>query len=523
MNAVADEHAPTLKEMWRQTPHKPGVYLMKDRSGNTIYVGKAKDLHRRLANYFSPTAATLANHKTRALINAIAAFDYFETRNDHEAFLLESKLIKQYRPHYNIQLKDDKRYPLLKIPKGEELPRFQLSRVKKDDGARYFGPFVHSQALNATLEWMNRHFRLRTCKARNPGENEFKHCHADLIRNCSAPCIGKISAEDYRAAFEQAARLLEGTGKKSALDTLTAEMLQAAEALDFARAARLRVIRDNLIKTLEPARRFRKGGLNLPGTVRPEEDMIELGEALGLDAPPAIMECFDISNVSSNHIVASMVRFTNGKPDNKAYRRYRIKTVEGQNDFASMSEVIRRRYSRILAESDAVTSRPADMTLYQWLKILSAEGKAPIKVPDLVVVDGGKGQLSSALADLEAIGLGDMPLVGLAKQREEIFFPHQPEPLCLPHSAGALKLMQRIRDEAHRFANGYNELLYRKRMRESALDDAPGMSAAKKRLLLEKFKSVAAIKKATPADIAAIRGISQAWAQSLLNYLNSNS
>ena len=496
---------------------------MKDAQGNTIYVGKAKDLHRRLASYFSPTGATLANHKTRALINAIASFDYFETRNDHEAFLLESKLIKQYRPHYNIQLKDDKRYPLLKIPKGERLPRFQLSRVRKEDGARYFGPFVHSQALYATQEWLNRHFRLRTCKVKNPGLNDFKHCHADVIRNCSAPCVGRISVENYNRNFEQAVRLLEGVGKKNALDALTEEMMQAADSLDFERAAYLRNIRDNLIKTLEPARRFQKGTPNLPGTVRPEEDMKELGEALGLDEPPAIMECFDISNVSSNHIVASMVRFTNGKPDNKAYRRYRIRTVDGQNDFASMSEVIRRRYSRILMESDAVASRPPDMTLYQWLKKLSAEGKAPINVPDLVVGDGGKGQLSSALADLEAIGLGDLPIEGLAKQREDIFIPHQPAPLRLPHSMGALKLMQRIRDEAHRFANGYNELLYRKRMKESALDDAPVMSAAKKQLLLEKFKSVAAIRKADPASIAAIRGISETWARALLDYLNTPS
>lgn len=218
---VADREKPSLKELWRQTPHKPGVYIMKDALGNTIYVGKAKDLHRRLGNYFSPTGATLSNHKTRALINAIASFDYFETRNDQEAFLLESKLIKQYRPHYNIQMKDDKRYPLLKIPKGEKLPRFQLARVRKDDGARYFGPFVHSQALYATQEWLNRHFRLRTCKAKNPGLHEFKHCHADVIRNCSAPCIGRISVSDYNRNFDQAARLLEGTGKKSTLDELT--------------------------------------------------------------------------------------------------------------------------------------------------------------------------------------------------------------------------------------------------------------------------------------------------------------
>ena len=496
---------------------------MKDARGNTIYVVKAKDLHRRLGNYFSPTGATLSNHKTRALINAIASFDYFETRNDQEAFLLESKLIKQYRPHYNIQMKDDKRYPLLKIPKGEKLPRFQLARVRKDDGARYFGPFVHSQALYATQEWLNRHFPQRTCKTKTPRIHDYRPCHADVIRNCSAPCVGRISINDYNRNFDQAVRLLEGTGKKSALDELTREMMEAADELDFERAAYLRDIRDNLVKVLEPARRFRKGTPDLPGTVHPEEDMKELGVALGLESPPLIMECFDISNVSSNHIVASLVRITTGRTDNKAYRRYRIRTVDGQNAFASMSEVIRRRYSRILAESDAVASRQADMTLYQWLKKLSAEGKAPIKVPDLVVVDGGKGQLSSALADLEAIGLGDMPIVGLAKQREEIFFPHQSQPLCLPHSTGALKLMQRIRDEAHRFANGYNELLYRKRMRESALDDAPGMSASKKRLLLEKFKSVTAIKKADPASIAAIRGISETWARTLLNYLNSSS
>lgn len=207
-------------------------------------------------------------------------------------------------------------------------------------------------------------------------------------------------------------------------------MMEAADELDFERAAYLRDIRDNLVKVLEPARRFRKGTPDLPGTVHPEEDMKELGVALGLESPPLIMECFDISNVSSNHIVASMVRFTNGRPDNKAYRRYRIRTVDGQNDFASMSEVIRRRYSRILAESDAVASRQADMTLYQWLKKLSAEGKAPIKVPDLVVVDGGKGQLSSALADLEAIGLGDHAhrRPGQAEGRN-IFPPPVPAPL----------------------------------------------------------------------------------------------
>lgn len=497
---------------------------MKDAQGNTIYVGKAKDLHRRLASYFSPTGGHAGqSSKTRALINAIASFDYFETRNDHEAFLLESKLIKQYRPHYNIQLKDDKRYPLLKIPKGERLPRFQLSRVRKEDGARYFGPFVHSQALYATQEWLNRHFRLRTCKVKNPGLNDFKHCHADVIRNCSAPCVGRISVENYNRNFDQAVRLLEGVGKKNALDALTEEMMQAADSLDFERAAYLRDIRDNLIKTLEPARRFQKGTPNLPGTVHPEEDMKELGEALGLDEPPSIMECFDISNVSSNHIVASMVRFTNGKPDNKAYRRYRIRTVDGQNDFASMSEVIRRRYSRILMESDAVASRPPDMTLYQWLKKLSAGGEGPHQGSG--PRRGGRRQ---GTAFLRPGGPG-----GHRPGRHAHRGPRQTKGgNLLPAPAGtAPPAPQHGSPQAHAAHTGRSPPL-RQRIQRTVIPEThegkrpgrrPRHERGEKRLLLEKFKSVAAIKKADPASIATIRGISETWARTLLDYLNTPS
>lgn len=510
------------REFWKTTPHTPGVYIMKDAQGGIIYVGKARDLRKRLANYFSPSRATLSHHKTRALIHSIASFDYYETRTEQEALLLESKFIKDYRPKYNIEFKDDKRFPLLKVPKGEAIPRFTTTRLRKEDGARYFGPFPQAGALNATLEWVNRHFGLRSCKVKNPNENTFLHCHADIIRNCSAPCIGKISVEGYNRKFNDALELLEGTGKRTMLARLEKEMWEASEQCDFEKAAALRDIRDNLSKTLEPARRFRSGSPNLPGTVKPLEDLKELGEALGLDSPPAIMECFDISNISSNHIVASMVRFTNGRPDNKAYRRYRIKGVEHQNDFASMSEVIRRRYSRILNESSALHEKPEGKSLYLWLKELGAQGKAPIRVPDLVVVDGGKGQLSAAVAELEKIGLDDMPIVGLAKQREEIFFPGKNTPLLIPHDRGALKLMQRIRDESHRFANNYNELLLRKRMKESILDEVPGMSDRRKQLLLSKFKSVTRLKKASPKEIAAIKGISEKWAADMLNWLSNS-
>ena len=512
----------SLKDRWKQTPSCPGVYVMKDTWGGIIYVGKARNLKRRLANYFTPSQATLSNHKTRALIHAIATFDYYETRNEQEALLLESKLIKDYRPRYNIQMKDDKRYPLLRVPIGEEFPRFQLTRLRKDDGARYFGPFAHSSALTATLEWINRKFGLRSCKTRCPKAENYNHCHADVICNCMAPCIGKVSKEEYSERFEAACSLLSGVGRQAVIDDLEREMMEASDRLDFEKAASLRDIRDNLIKILEPARRFRKGSPDLPGTVRPQEDMVELGEILGLPHPPEIMECFDISNVSSNHIVASMVRFSHGKPDNAAYRHYRIKGVEGQNDFASMAEVIRRRYTRILSESQAIHHCPAGTSLYQWLRQLSAEGKAPIKVPDLVVVDGGKGQLSVAFDELSKIGLQEMPIVGLAKQREEIFFPGVSEPLLIPHDHGALKLMQRIRDESHRFANRYNELLLRKRMKESLLDDAPGMTPRKKMLLLHHFGSVARLKKARAKEIASIKGISEQWATTLLDFLLNN-
>lgn len=508
-----------LKAKWRMTPHCPGVYLMKGEGGGIIYVGKAKDLHRRLANYFSPSRATLENGKTRALIAAIRDFDYYEVRNDQESLILEQKLIKEYRPHYNVQLRDDKRYLLLRATRQEELPRFALARLRKEDGARYLGPFVHSTALKETVEWLNHRFRLRTCSCRHPGEEQYRHCHDDVIRHCSAPCIGRISPEAYREQFEAALGLLEGRGRREHLDALTQEMMEASDALDFERAARLRDIRENILLTLEPARRFARRAPDLPGTVDPDRDLAELAEALGMAEPPAIMECFDISNLSDNHIVASMVRFTNGRPDNAAYRRYRIRGVDGQNDFASMLEVVRRRYSRIVNESSALYEKPPGMGTYAWLRQLSREGRAPITVPHLVVVDGGKGQLSTAVQVLREIGLEDMPAIGLAKRDEEVYFPDCSEPLVLSHESGALKLLQRLRDEAHRFANNYNELLVRKRVRESKLDAYSGMTPRRKELLLARFHSVANIRARSPEELAEIPGISLTWARHFSEWL----
>lgn len=512
--------APDFKAKLREVPHQPGVYLMKDRLGSIIYVGKARDLKRRMASYFMASQKMRSNVKTRALIDSIHDFEFHTVRNEEESLLLEGKLIKDYRPRYNVAFRDDKRFLLVKIRLSDPWPRFVTTRMKKDDGFRYFGPFPHSGALHNTLEWLNRSFGLRVCRPVSPGETDYRHCNADIIRNCSAPCIGRIEQAAYFEKVEEACRVLEGKGKREVFENLRADMTRAAENLDFEKAANLRDVLQNLEKTLSPTRQFSRGR-GVQTTLKPTEDLAELGEKLHLAGPPRVMECFDISNVSSNHIVASMVRFTDGKPDNQNYRRYRIRTVEGQDDFASMAEVIRRRYSRILMENRAANP-DADFSQEDTTEAqrrLAREGRAKIVLPDLVIVDGGKGQLGMAVRELQALGLHDLPVIGLAKQREEVFVPGRGEPILIPHDRGALKLLQRIRDEAHRFANGYNSLLYRRRMKESLLDDCPGISPNKKRVLLEKFGSVARLKKTTADEIAALPGISKKSAGLILEFL----
>jgi excinuclease ABC subunit C len=514
--------APDIKAKLREVPHQPGVYLMKDRLGSIIYVGKALDLKRRVSSYFMPSQKMRASMKTRALIDSIHDFEFHTVRNEDESFLLESKLIKDYRPRYNVSFRDDKRFLLARVRLADPWPRLTTTRTRKNDGALYFGPFPHSSALHHTLEWLNRGFGLRACRPVTPGEDDYRHCNADIIRNCSAPCIGRITREAYLERVTEACRILEGKGKRDLLNQLRAEMEQAAADLDFEKAATLRDVWQNLEITLTPTRQFSRGR-GVPTTVKPTEDLAELGEELHLAGPPRVMECFDISNISSNHIVASMVRFTDGRPDNRNYRRYRIRSVEGQDDFASMAEVIRRRYSRILLENAAADPDAADTqeNPLDAQRRLAREGRAKIILPDLVIVDGGKGQLGMAVKELRALGLHELPVIGLAKQHEEIFIPGRGEPVRLPHDRGALKLLQRIRDEAHRFANGYNELLYRRRMRESLLDECPGISPARKQRLLETFGSVTRIRAATAGQIAALPGFSKKSAAAILEFLNS--
>jgi excinuclease ABC subunit C len=321
---------------------------------------------------------------------------------------------------------------------------------------------------------------------------------------------------------------------------LEAEMAKAAEALDFERAAALRDMAAGLAKTVQPARRFaRRGPGGLGPSVRPGDDVRELGEALGLGAPPEVMECFDISNISTTHVVASMVRFRGGVPDRAGYRRYRVRTVRGQDDFASMAEVVRRRYARVLAEARREAGdEAADFNQEGPLEALrrmeaAGTGARPgpggrraagaVRLPDLVVVDGGKGQLGAAVYELQRLGLGELPVIGLAKEREEVFRPGVAAPLVLDRDSGALKLLQRIRDEAHRFANSYHQLLMKRRVEESILDDCPGVSSRRKQALLRRFGSVARMRKASADDLAAAPGISPALAREIEAFLRSRS
>jgi excinuclease ABC subunit C len=514
---------PDLQAKLRDVPHVPGVYIMRDRLNNVIYVGKARDLRKRLANYFTPARSKLADRKTRALIASIWDFDLHQVRNDTEALVLESKLIKEFRPRYNVSFRDDKRYFLVRVHMGDAMPRLSTTRLKKEDGARYFGPFPHGMALRTTLNWLNKKFGLRVCRPLKPGEADYKHCSNDIIKNCSAPCIARISQEDYKKRVEQACEFLDGKSK-DLVTALEEEMQQAAARLDFEKAAELRDMVEDFKKTLIPTRTFERGArARVIRSIDPMADVQELKELLHLERAPLVMECFDIANIGTAHCVASMVRFKNGVPDNSNYRRYRIKSVSGQNDFVSMAEVIRRRFSRILLEGrqaagdDAEFSQEAPADAMQRL----ATNPKFVTLPDLVIVDGGKGQLGVAVAELRRLGLHELPIIGLAKEHEEVYRPGESHPVIIPHERGALKLLQRIRDEAHRWANGYHQLLLGRRVAESILDDCPGVSKARKAALLKAFGSVTRLRKASEEEIAAVPGISKTLAQQVLEFLAS--
>ena len=492
----------------RDMPHKPGVYVMRDRLNHVIYVGKARDLRKRVGSYFLPSRKMSADLKTRALIASVWDLEYHVVRSDAEAVLFEGRLIKEFRPKYNVSFRDDKRFLMARVDLEDAWPRFALTRMRKEDGAKYFGPFANPRALRATLEAMRKKFGLRSCRPAEPDEKDFKHCLDHVIKNCSAPCVGRVTREEYHARVGAACEFLDGRSREM-IHQVEAEMKAAAVTLDFEKAAELRNLFRDLTDTTKSMTRFTRR--SLPTTVNPEADLLALQAALGLPRPPRVMECFDISNISSAHIVASMVRFRAGIPDRAGYRKYRITGTKFQNDFASMAEVVRRRYGRVLREAAAGFDELSQISNEEAMARVAEEPHQTV-LPDLIIVDGGRGQLSSACKELARLGLHDLPIIGLAKEFEEIYRPANPLPMRLPEDSGALRLLQRIRDEAHRTANAYHSLLLKRRVRESVLDEIPGVSAARKQALLERFGSVERLRNVSAAEIAETPGIGAALA-----------
>ena len=485
---------------------------MRDRFNRVIYVGKARDLRKRVSSYFLPSKIAQADLKTRAMLDAVWDFETHTVRSDAESLLLEGKLIKEYRPRYNVSFRDDKRFLLVKIDLSEEWPRFRLARFKKDDGARYFGPYAHSGALRQTLNFMRKKFGVLTFGRGSPTERELKSATYQVPMRLS-----EISAEQYRERVVQACEFLEGHSREM-IAVLEEEMRKAAEKMDFEKAAELRNMIEDLRSTTKPMRRFTRG--SLPSAIDPMADVQALADALQLPRALRVMECFDISNISTTHVVASMVCFRNGLPDKDNYRRYRVRTVEGQDDFASMAEVVRRRYSRILLEARETNPEAAEFSQENPAEAINHQpSTAFVRLPDLIIVDGGKGQLSAACRELQRLSLHDLPIIGLAKEHEEIFRPGRALPLQLPMDSGALRLLQRIRDEAHRFANAYHQLLMKKRIGESILDDCPGVSQNRKNLLLRRFGSVNRLRKATVDEIAATEGVGRKLAEDVHRFL----
>lgn len=479
-----------LKEKLRHLPEGPGVYLMKDRLGSVLYVGKAKNLKRRVGSYFQPSRRfRIEQPKVAAMLDLIEDFEVLELRSESEAVLFEGKLIKEWKPRYNTDFTDDKRFLHVRVDLGMPLPRFRLVRFRAGDASLYFGPFAHSGMLRRTLQELRLKFGILLGDAQPARLEDGRWRLYDDVRSEIYGHPNRVTEREYRERVEQACAFLEGKAREWLAD-LEEQMQAASEARRYERAAELRDIIAALRHTTERTRRFR---FVSPLPVDGEAPLHALREALGLDGLPRSMECFDISHISGSYCVASMVLFRDGRPSRPDYRRYQIKSFVGNDDYRAMCEVVSRRYRRLQREN-----RP---------------------FPDLIVIDGGAGQVGAALRAFLENGLEAPPLIGLAKKRETVCFCDGRPPLNLPSSHPGRLLLQRIRDEAHRHANTYNAELRRQRLRESILNDCPGLGPRKRQALLAHFGSLERLKKAGLEDLLQVPGIGPKLARSVRDYL----
>ena len=616
-----------LQKILDNLPIKPGVYLHKNKQGKVIYVGKAVNLRSRVRSYFHKSARQHA--KTNRLVKEIADIDFIVADSELEALLLENTLIKKYQPHYNVRLKDDKRYPYIKVHWQEDYPRVTTTRRLQNDGARYFGPYTAAWAAYQTLDLVRKIFPYLTCTRTITGQDE-RACLYYHIGRCAAPCIGAVNKEEYRRIIDDLCDFLNGqTGPVVA--ELQQEMQAAAAQLDFEKAAQLRdqlkaidqvvekqkvvnagtlnedviafaradgdacvqvffirggklvgrdyfvldgavdeadseimssflkqfydqaanippqillpqevdelmIIRDWLKSkrgqkvTLKVPRRGKQKKLldmaaqNAAETLshlrarwaadetKQTEGLTELQQALDLAEPPVRMECYDISTLQGTNTVGSMVVFVKGVPRKSDYRRFKIRGVRGQDDYAGLQEMLRRRFKRMTDKGytpDTTAPKPKAQHDNAWALI-----------PNLIVIDGGKGQLNAALEVLDEFDLRDaIPIIGLAKREEEVFVPEQPEPIVLPRGSQGLFLLQRLRDETHRFGVTYHRNLRGKSAIRSSLDDIEGIGPKRRQALLRKFGSIKAMREASVDELAAVPGMNRRVAEQLKEQL----
>ena len=601
-------------ELWQSLPNVPGVYLMKASDGTVIYVGKAIRLRSRVRSYFRDKSTS---GLTSQMVRYITEVDYIVTETEVEALILENNLIKAHQPRYNVKLKDDKRYPYLRVTTNEPFPRIHITRKAENDGTRYFGPFVHVRSTRQVLKQLTKFFPIRTCTLPlTETENKYRVCLDYHIGRCPAPCADKISVTDYDEIVQKVCQFLSGN-TDAVVKELTEQMEAAAEALDFETAAKYRDtlkdvqqaittqnmdsvsaadedvigiaartdiacvqllrVRDGkllerehyylndadpeslatalsafisqyyqnavfvpktvvlpipiqsveLIESWLSEKRGSRVGLLMPraGRLRKlqtlasknaeilltqreqnvvyssgvEPALVELQELLDLKHPLRRIEAYDISNLGDRFAVGSMVVLEDGKPASSEYRRFKIQSVEGQNDFAMMQEVITRRFRRALADDEKFN-----------------------KLPDLMLIDGGKGQLSAAQAAMKAFAtsdLPDIPMIALAKRIEEIFVPSKSEPIVLREDNPTLHMIQRLRDEAHRFAITYHRRIRQKSLSASVLDEIPNVGPRRKQALLQHFGSIEAIREASLDGLLSVKGIPRSVAENIRKHL----
>lgn len=581
----------SLKTKINNLPQKPGIYFLKNKKNEIIYIGKARSLKDRVKSYFQPTP----DLKIKNILRETADVDFILTESEKEASFLENNFVQQYQPKFNLRLKDDKSFPYLKLTIQEKYPGIYFTRRVESDGARYFGPFSPAHQARSTIHLITKYFGVRTCEEAAPGKRK-RPCLEYDMKLCSAPCVDYISGSDYRESTDNALLFLEGKTEKL-LKILKQKMNGAAARQEYEQAARWRdfiytieqikekprfisikkenkdifgfsrknkktaiysfFMREGKVRESEGSllqekeqissreilsahlKRFYRNRDDLPDKIilpfrpdqreelakelsfqkgekveiivplrgknkklvetastnaeillrkKPEDEspLTEIKNILNLKSTPHRIEGFDISNIGGEESVGSLVVFEDGRPQKKDYRKYKIKTVRGPDDVASLQEVIQRRYTRLLERKE--------------------------KLPDLILVDGGKGQLNASRRILENMRLSHLPLASLAKKEEILFTLSQKDGIRLERTSPALKLFQRIRDEAHRFAISFHRQRRKKRSFASLLDGIPGIGKKRKTALLTKYKSIKEIKKAPPEELAKIIGTKAAKA-----------